>query len=72
MVIEYGLWDQIRVDHGKEWSLMLVELMWVEINTRINYPMKSCLNSLQESGDIDMSDSHIKFCVSWFSSRVAN
>lgn len=21
--MEYGLWDQIRVDHGKEWCLML-------------------------------------------------
>lgn len=23
MVLEYGLWDQIRIDHGKEWHLML-------------------------------------------------
>ena len=23
MVHKYGLWDDIRVDHGKEWQLML-------------------------------------------------
>ena len=23
MVLEYGLWDQLRVDHGREWYLML-------------------------------------------------
>ncbi|XP_019859201.1 PREDICTED: uncharacterized protein LOC109587405 isoform X2 [Amphimedon queenslandica] len=97
---EYGLWDQIRVDQGKEWYLMLfiqeqlahlrhntqrpphlqtssklnhsVERMWVEINGRVNYPIKSCLISLQESGEINMEDEHVKFCVSWFSIRVAN
>lgn len=23
ILLEFGLWDQIRVDHGKEWYLML-------------------------------------------------
>ena len=23
IVSEYGMWDQLRVDHGKEWMLML-------------------------------------------------
>ena len=23
LVLEFGLWDQIRVDHGKEWILTL-------------------------------------------------
>ena len=23
LVIQYGLWDQLRVDQGKEWCLML-------------------------------------------------
>ena len=23
IVMEYGLWDQIRIDQGKEWILML-------------------------------------------------
>lgn len=23
VVQRYGLWDQLRVDHGKEWTLML-------------------------------------------------
>ena len=23
IIEQYGLWDQVRVDHGKEWTLML-------------------------------------------------
>lgn len=23
LVLEYGVWDQVRVDHGKEWILTL-------------------------------------------------
>ena len=23
ILMQYGLWDQLRVDHGKEWTLML-------------------------------------------------
>jgi hypothetical protein len=23
ILLQYGLWDHIRVDHGKEWVLML-------------------------------------------------
>ena len=49
-----------------------MERFWVEINNRVNYPIKSCLIAMEDSGDIDMNDSHIKFCVSWFSVRVAN
>ena len=49
-----------------------VERMWVEINTRVNYPIKTCLISLQRSGDIDLDCPYQKFCISWFSLRVAN
>ena len=49
-----------------------VDCMWVEINSRINHPIKLCLNKLEENGDINMSDNHIKFCVSWFTIRVTN
>ncbi len=23
MLLEYGIWDQVRVDQGREWTLML-------------------------------------------------
>ena len=126
MLLEYGIWDQVRVDQGKEWILMLytqelladqrrntsraphlqttskmvkfvsiishwvhvfdcvtllavpvpqnhcVERMWVEINGRVNYPVKACLVTLEERGDIDLDCPHQKFCISWFSIRVAN
>ena len=43
----------------------------MEINARVNYPIKTCLIGLQRSGDINMDCPHQKFCVSWFSIRVA-
>ena len=49
-----------------------MERIWVEINGRINFPLKTCLLTLEEAGDIDMDCSHSKFCVSWFTLRVAN
>ena len=109
MLLEYGIWDQVRVDQGKEWILMLytqelladqrrntsraphlqttsktallavpvpqnhfVGRMWIEINGRVNYPVKACLVTLEERGDIDLDCPHQKFCISWFSIRVAN
>ena len=116
IVIQYGLWDQIRVDQGKEWVLTLyiqeclahmrrnttrpphlqstskqvvfhshfahmyhlfvqnhcVERIWVEINARVNYPIKACVIALEEAGDIDMDCSHTKYCVSWYTIGVAN
>jgi len=49
-----------------------VERFWVEINNRVNYPIKSCLIALEEAGDVDMACPHMQFCVSWFTIRVAN
>ena len=44
----------------------------MEINARVNYPLKTCLIELEERHDIDMDCSQTKFCVSWFTIRVAN
>lgn len=44
----------------------------MEINGRVNYPIKSCLLQLEEGGDILMDGSHVKFCVSWFTIRVVH
>ena len=51
-----------------------VERCWPEVNARVNYPIKSCLIKMEENAVIDMdSPVHVhKFCVSWFTLRVAN
>ena len=49
-----------------------VERMWVEINGRVNYPLKTCLVEMEEQSEIDLESSHVKFCVSWFTIRVSN
>ena len=121
MVLQYGLWDQIRTDQGKEWNLLLfvnqmlsflrndctkpprlqstskqviiiaihssiinfydycispqqnhiVERIWVEVNARVNYPVKEVLIDMMESGDFSLDSDLDKFCVSWFSIQVA-
>ena len=43
----------------------------MEINGRVNYPIKTCLVQLEAQGDIDMMCSHTKFCVSWFTIKVS-
>ena len=46
-----------------------VERFWVEINGRVNYPVKASLIKMEEQGVIDMESSMHKFCVSWFAIR---
>ena len=120
MVMTYGLWDQIRVDQGKEWMLLLfinehlshlrndcsrpphlqssskqvamlftfvmvklkmqmycqqnhmVERIWVEVNARVNYPIKQVLVDMLDSGDFSLDREMHKFCVSWFTVQVAS
>lgn len=38
--------------------------MWPEVNSRINYPIKRVLVRMESSGEINMSDPTVKFCVS--------
>ena len=42
-----------------------VERLWVEVNQRINYPIKRVLVEMESQGEIDMTDDLTKFCVSW-------
>ena len=49
-----------------------IERIWVEINGRVNFPIKTALIQLEENGDLNMSCRHVKFCVSWFTIRVAH
>ena len=50
----------------------MVEQIWVEINRQVNYPLKSCLIALETARDICMDCPLTKYCVSWFTIRVAN
>lgn len=46
--------------------------MWVEINTRINYPIKEILLRMVDDGDLNMDDPLHQFCSSWFTINVSS
>lgn len=48
-----------------------MERIWVEVNTRVNYPIKEALIEMLEHGDFSVDDVLDKFCVSWFTIKVA-
>ena len=50
----------------------MIERLWVEVNARVNYPIKAVLVEMEQNDEIDMDDNHVQYCVSWFSMRVAN
>lgn len=92
LLLEQGMWDQIRVDHGSEFALIIsvqqslaplrhsqgahpvlqsmsrqnhrAERLWLEINQRINYPVKQILTEMENNGEINMEDEVTKFSVS--------
>ena len=98
-VLNHGIFDQIRVDQGKEFFLILymqdklkdfrrncsrrpfmqttskknhkVERLWVEINSRVNYPLKAALHELQGEDLIDMTSETTRFCVSDLTQQVS-
>ena len=45
--------------------------MWVEINGRINYPIKNVLIEMVENQEVNMEDGGVKFCVSWYGIQVS-
>ena len=32
----------------------MAERVWVDVNSRVNYPIKACLRDMQEAGEINM------------------
>lgn len=50
----------------------MAERIWPEINSRVNYPIKSALMSIEESGIICIDDPLHKFSVSHCTTRVAS
>ena len=49
-----------------------IERMWVEVNKRINYPIKEALVDMESKGDINMDDQLHQFCSSWLALHVSN
>jgi len=58
------------VFRGKSTDNHIIERIWVEVNSRINYPVKSILNNMVFNNLLDMTDDTTKFCVSWVTCRV--
>lgn len=48
-----------------------VERLWVEVNSRINYPIKTVLVAMEEAEYIDMRNNIHRFAVSWVGIQVA-
>ena len=100
MVLQYGLWDQVRVDHGREFYLcfavqehlsefrsntqrtptvqspsrmnLVIERLWPEINMRVNYPIKTALNSMVAEDLVSMDNEDDMFTVSTVAMAVAS
>ena len=48
----------------------MIERLWVEINSWINYPVKRVLVEMENNGEINMADSLQKYCMSWIAIEV--
>ena len=100
ILMQHGLWDQLRMDHGTEFVLVTTvqqflafhrdrvdhhpvvrsmsrnnhraERLWVEVNRRVNYPVKEILVTMEGDEEIDMTDELTKFCVSWVTINVVS
>lgn len=49
----------------------MIERLWVEINNRINYPIKASLIEMLHNDQIDMDNPTHQYCVSTLSINVA-
>ena len=50
---------------------LIVERMWVYVNSRVNYPIKHVLCQLEDNNVIDLSDEHLKFSISTVTIKTA-
>ena len=50
----------------------VIERLWVEINSRINYPIKRTLIRMSEVGALNIDNPSDRFCTSWYTLNVAN
>lgn len=49
----------------------LAERHWVEVNSRMNYPLKSALAWMQQNNIIDLDCPVTKFCVSFMTGMLS-
>jgi len=49
---------------------MLAERHWVEVNTRVNYPVKTALTWMQQNMVIDLDCPVTKYCVSLMAGKL--
>lgn len=49
----------------------MVERLWVEVNARVNYPIKAVLVQMLENGEFDLTNELDTACVSWFAIQVS-
>ncbi len=49
-----------------------IERIWVEVNKRINYPIKKILARMVQNEEIFLEDPLHQYCCSWLSLQVAN
>ncbi len=54
------------------YNRITLERIWVEVNNRVNYPIKRVLIDMLEKGEFSLDDPLHCHCVSWFSINVAN
>ena len=48
-----------------------IERLWVEVNKRINYPIKRILAEVTQNGEICMDDPLYRFCCSWLTLHLS-
>ena len=44
----------------------------MEVNARVNYPLKRILNGMVEKEEIDLCDPMQQYCTSWLTLHVSN
>ena len=49
-----------------------IERIWLEVNRRVNYPLKIVLVEMMDQGQLVMDAPIDQYCTSWFSIQVAN
>lgn len=49
----------------------VIERLWVEVNRRINYPIKTVLIDMVQNGELCMEDSLHQYSCSWLSLHVS-